>query len=270
MEQRRQAGGHHPPPARLPSTPINKRSRPGFTLIELLVTISIIVILAALGFIAFKRARESASSAADLNQLRGLGTAISGVAGEDGRYPLSRVAGGDWTYWMDEVRESIRLHYRLDDDYNVADTEEFVAKRLDVNIPADTENSQLRGLKHFAATEAVMPWRANLNDYDGVPVTAIKRPVETALLVDAKRDDQPLKNSHINLWGPFRSRWFIPGATWAVADNPARANKMIEPADCEAHIDFRNNGKAHVLFVDGHVRRMGPEDFRYKMFSNAY
>ena len=112
---------------------------------------------------------------------------------------------------------------------------------------------------------------SEMNDLADDPNPAIQATrADLQARFDASREDQPLKNSHINLWGPFRSRWFMPGASWAAADNPARANKTIEAEECEANIDFRNGGKAHVLFVDGHVQRMGPEDFRYRMFTNAY
>jgi prepilin-type N-terminal cleavage/methylation domain-containing protein/prepilin-type processing-associated H-X9-DG protein len=250
--------------------PAQKKRRPAFTLIELLVVIAMIVVLAALGFLAFTRAKQSARSAADLSQLRSIGTALTSAAGDTGRYPLSQVSGGDWTYWMDEVRAGLDMHYRASDDYGIADAEPFVSQRLNVKLTEDTSDSELRALKHYAAVEAVLPWRANTSGYDGVPVTAIKRPTEIAMLVDASRADQPLMNSHINLWGSFRSRWFEGDNSWAATDNPARANKQIDAEECEAAIDFRNGGKAHVLFVDGHIQRLGPDDFRFKMFTNAY
>ena len=237
-------------------------------MIELLVVITIVIILASLVFVGASRATKSAHSANDLNQMRELGVALASTAATDGRFPLSQVQGDDWAFWMDEVREGIGLHYE-GSDYTPDDAKPFLAQRLKVNIPANTAGKTLRGLKHFAATEAVLPWRANKDGFHGVRVFAIRRPSELAMLVDGIPKDEDLKNCEINLWGSFRSRWY-KGESWAAADNSSKRHTPIDSTECEERIDFRHNGKAHVLFVDGHIESLRSNEFTYGMFSNAY
>jgi prepilin-type N-terminal cleavage/methylation domain-containing protein/prepilin-type processing-associated H-X9-DG protein len=67
--------------------------RRGFTLIELLVVIAIIVILAAILFPVFARARESARKSACISNLRQIGTGATMYAQDyDEVYPDARVA----------------------------------------------------------------------------------------------------------------------------------------------------------------------------------
>lgn len=243
----------------------------GFTLTELLVVIAIVMVLAAIITTISLKMMKSGRSAKDLAQLRGYGVSILSYAGENGRFPLSQQITGEGYYWMDAIRADAGMSHMSSDTFSPSDAEPFISSRLNIKISADTTQGQIRGLKHYAATEAVMPWRTDVEEYMGVPFSAIKRPSTTAMLVDASRPESagPLRDSHINLWGPFRSRWFYH-QTWPVADNPEKEREKISPEDCREHIDFRNSGKAHVLFADGHVEVLGPNDFYYGMFSNAY
>lgn len=248
-----------------------KRPGKGFTLVELLVVIAIIAVLAALITSVSMRMVKSGRSAKDLAQLKDTGVGILSYANDNGRYPLSHQALNGGYYWMDHIRADAGWPSETSDSFSPEHAEPFMSKRLNVRIPAGTSSVDIRRLKHYAAVEALMPWRSDGNGYYGVPLTSVKRPGSTALLVSAAKpkEQNEMLNSHINLWGPFRSRWFY-GHAWPAADNPSNEDRKIDASDCKQHIDFRNNGKAHVLFADGHIETLGPNEFYYRMFTNAY
>lgn len=59
-----------------PQKPNPKRFRKAFTLVEMLVSISIIVVLATIGFITMKKAKEGATAAVDAGEMRQISGAI--------------------------------------------------------------------------------------------------------------------------------------------------------------------------------------------------
>lgn len=72
-------------------------NRKGFTLTELLVVITIIAVLASIGFFGTSRVRDSARRAASLGNLRQMGVGITTfVADNNGFLPLSRNASKYW------------------------------------------------------------------------------------------------------------------------------------------------------------------------------
>lgn len=244
------------------------RESTGFTLVELLVTIAIVIVLAALAFVVSTRTISKARSAADMADLRQHGIGLAGVAAAAGKFPMSQEGTGDGRYWMDRIREEQGGPSTLRDSYTVDDVEPFVSRRLNTPIPTDTDQFDLRRLKHYAAVEAILPWRQDAGNtpYYGVPVVAVKRPAELIMLIDAQGKED-LDNCHINLWGDYRSRWFL-GQTWPKADKEDNGNEVVPEAS--GAIDYRHDGRAHAVFADGHVEALRPDQVRYRNFTNAY
>jgi len=90
------------------------RSKQGFTLIELLVVIAIIAILAAILVPVFARARESASMASCLNNLKQNGLAIAAYCEDwNGKCPL---VGNLWVYHHSSYGSDIRSQHILAED----------------------------------------------------------------------------------------------------------------------------------------------------------
>jgi prepilin-type processing-associated H-X9-DG protein/prepilin-type N-terminal cleavage/methylation domain-containing protein len=74
-----------------------------FTLIELLVVIAIIAILAALLLPALSRARQKAQQARCVSNLRQLGIALQVIVSDDHAYPL--FASGRYAGWISQLQE---------------------------------------------------------------------------------------------------------------------------------------------------------------------
>jgi prepilin-type processing-associated H-X9-DG protein/prepilin-type N-terminal cleavage/methylation domain-containing protein len=88
----------------------------GFTLIELLVVISIIIILAALLFPAFARAKEQARTTKCLNNVRQITLGLNLYLDDFGSYPLSFSLAPDGIYgqtWQDNLAPYLNERNRL-------------------------------------------------------------------------------------------------------------------------------------------------------------
>lgn len=89
-----------------------KRGKRGFTLIELLVVIAIIMILAAILFPVFARAKRQAQRSSCINNLKQLGLAFHSYINDwDDRFPLVSGAGPE----IDKTFFNISTNYRGQD-----------------------------------------------------------------------------------------------------------------------------------------------------------
>ncbi len=78
----------------------SRNQKNGFTLVELLVVITIIIVLAGVGFTASRSLRLSASKVADMQNLRSLSTAAT-AAGADNAGRLPSLHSGSYApYWL--------------------------------------------------------------------------------------------------------------------------------------------------------------------------
>ncbi len=249
----------------------HSRSRSGFTLVELLVVIAIIAVLTALVTSISVKMIASGRSAKDLGQLRDLGVGFNSYAGEQGHFPLSE-SMKDGSNWMDQLRGDMNLTFE-GSSYTPADAEPFISARLNAKVGSGNPSDAIKNLSHYAAVTAILAYRTDEWGYSGVPSVAVKRPTEIALLVSAQIQGDALKNAPRILVDPFYYEWYSPEdkPSTADVDDIANEERKFDPAQCEsAHIDFRNNGKAYVLYTDGHVDKLSPNDFYYRMFTNAY
>lgn len=69
----------------------------GFTLVEMLVVITIIVVLASLGFLGYRTVMDASRKATSLSNLRQIGVGVALFTAENNNYlPLSRFGGSFW------------------------------------------------------------------------------------------------------------------------------------------------------------------------------
>lgn len=87
---------------------LTNKKQPGFTLIEALVVITIIAILAALGFSGIRNAKARATAAIDANDLRQIGAAVPLYA-EDKNGLLPTTSGGVGAIYLSKSKNSSLL-----------------------------------------------------------------------------------------------------------------------------------------------------------------
>lgn len=247
--------------------PANKR-RPGFTLVELMVALVIVVVLAGLIFFGVQRARESARVATNIGNLRNLGPMVTMLSDDLGGYPPG------WSFskaesWADLIVREMHGDSARQDDLLLSPVEAR-------NIPPNLNSTAI-------SNYAVNPFIFVQEGYAGergyvVNSARLRRPSQQILLGDAlpRSDDAPYGFSMIVWWG-LRSG---TGNTGSPPVSPqSRANRSISlPSNIvEMTSDggkglpaFRNRGKGHFLFADGHVEALAPDELKYKHFAISY
>lgn len=199
----------------------------GFTLVELLVILAILLVLAALIGVGLSSARERSAITQSSNNLRQLGLLAQQYAAENsGFLPVrdfgpAAAAQFQWTSAL----------------YTMAYDKPFPGW-----VPADTganlkgtifyspmmksdEGTPLRsyGINRYLAR---LPLRINLEPDNRLRLVAVNRPSETLLFADARNGSDVSEGS------------------------PNTARKL----------QFRNNGRALICFVDGHVESRLPSE----------
>jgi len=206
-------------------------SRIGFTLVELLVVIAIIAILAALLFPVTSRMVRQAQGAACANNLRRTGELVFVYAGDnDGYFP-----------WL--IKDSMRCFNRANDfgtlaGYDGMRDAAFQDARAKTiwNCSAQTA-SGTNCYYDYAGNVHVMGYQAAGTNatYTVLKLAAVKKPSATILMADNASDETNGMN-----------RIYI--------------SKSTGPWPWTIGIGARHNGKANVLFCDGHVAPLYTKD----------
>ncbi|MGL4400250.1 MAG: type II secretion system protein [Luteolibacter sp.] len=225
--------------------------RRGFTLTELLVTIVIIVTLAALSVVGVSSIRRNANAATAAASLRENAVAIQGYVADKGRYPEAwdfrgGSGGGSWSW---QIRDY--FNYQSTESWPVSPLlhPRHGTKGLDKIKGWDRER-----LHHFSASAVVFQ---DVNDTKSFNrSTNVTNPVTTMMLGDAPliRANEPSSGCDAGWWSLREN---------AVKGNPS---SPVDRAALNSSVDFWINGKAHFLFVDGHVEVLAPEQVLRKHF----
>lgn len=254
-----------------------KPQRRAFTLIELLVVISIIAVLAAMLFPAFTRARDRATQARCLSNLRQLGLAIQNYHSDwDGRFPFA-IDYAD--------RESISTWYQWQNtSYNYIPHAGDNVRMLAARKASDGSpyGGQIdRVLRPYTTSDAV--WRCpgdtgsggiglaatpgyTKEDLERIPMWKITRGTglwggtsysyRTELALRLKPASSLLNPAEINVFQDFSVYWH------ARLHRPPRSGP-------EEWTDYYQGG-ANVLFADSHVRNLSTMELNQAWYTPAY
>ncbi len=229
-------------------------------MIELLTVIAIIGILAAILIPVVGSVRDSARQAQNMSNLRQIGSALTLLSDEDGAFPYG---------WNFDDGTSWGTHVAMMVDGQPA----FRGERGDdsaLQHPILISPVQHQGpIPRFRAT--ITNYSANINvmppEYlTKVRLENIREPSSTILVGDGLWrgvEDPPAGHTH-------GLTWFLQ--TVNVDANPGQAINWPqfvlagEPGGGGEPF-FRNNGKAHFVFADGHVGALRPEEISYGHYS---
>lgn len=247
-----------------PSNPALRRahrSRPrGFTLMELMVVVVIIITVAALSIFGVRRALTSARISNNMQRLRDLGQVFTTYSAEYGHYP----PGWDSSYGLGPTDENNQpMNGRGPDLVNAylgltQLDERWLSPMVQAKLVAYTKGGQPT---NYSGHPALC---YNADDRpDPLPSSVVSRPSETFLLLDGI---SKATTSNRNCQTSVR-QWY----SYESVTDTRRANKPL-PVKPSGGVesngpDFRNRGKCHVVFCDGHVEAFAPGDFKVKHVS---
>ena len=213
-----------------------KRRQEGFTLVELLVVIAIIIILAAILFPVFAKARDKAQQSKCLNNLKQMGAACEmyqddydGMVLPFGVYALAGRSGGErWGYmWQDLV-------------------DPYVKQLKGVGGSVITEQGELFICPSAPIEKATVGWQAaktyGYNEHlrAGTTLEEIKYPSLTLRITECSDQNPDLPDSSSN---PYKG-----GSWYAPMPNMVGGFQVYAPG---WHSEYNC-----VLWVDGHVTTM--------------
>ncbi|MFZ4777364.1 MAG: prepilin-type N-terminal cleavage/methylation domain-containing protein [Terrimicrobiaceae bacterium] len=213
---------------------VSRRQKPswtGFTLVELLVVIAIIAMLAALLFPVGSRMLRQAQGAVCANNLRRTGELIFVYAGDNDGYFPWLIQNGNRCFNRGSTFGTLAGYDGMSDS-------DFTAARAKTiwNCPAQTA-SGTNCYYDYAGNVHVMGFQGqgSTPTYQVLKLSAVKKPSATILMADNASDETNGMN-----------RIYISKSTgqwpWTIG------------------IGARHNGKANVLFCDGHVASLYTKD----------
>lgn len=246
-----------PAPVMAASPPAIRRSirrRGGFTLVEILVVITIIVVLASIAFMTSRKMISSARTTVCLGNLRQMHTIATLEATERGFYPpgLSQTTGPSGI--------------KNNGDHFSGLTDSLSCTSCPDAKFHGTNPKNGRPISAYGTNPTIIGYHVT-NETDGTPQPPtqpfvkpyqIIRPSEVFLLSDNAQHSDGTSGAV-----GFSTRWWGSQAG-NVADKEKPLNTSHVPAaswyDNLPLIPFRHNGKANIVFVDGHaitINRLG-------------
>ncbi|MHA1874385.1 MAG: prepilin-type N-terminal cleavage/methylation domain-containing protein [Candidatus Heimdallarchaeaceae archaeon] len=200
----------------------------GFTLIELLVVVAIIAILAAMLLPVLSKARERARAAVCQSNLKQLGIAIQMYVDDfDGYFPIALNLSGGSRWWTYLLKPYIYTKHCYGGGGTATKKPYAQIWRCPTRSPYHVI---VIGSKWLLPSYGVngSTWgyvnSSGVLTNKGVPIQRIKKPSKTFSLID-------MRDGYTTIDYPNRLN---PGYTWCA-------------------VDYRHNGGANFLFVDGHV-----------------
>lgn len=219
----------------------------GFTLIELLAVIAIIGLLFSIILVGVGKVRTSANVAKNISNLRQLGTAVRLYTMEHGHYPPAYSStyesklGITGKRWPDLIARNLGQY----------PNELLLSPTLDSRLSPDMAwqpTNYAGNPKIFARGEGIRM----------IPLASVQR--SSAILlgdVTPKEHDTEHKNgsTDFSLIGDPNDR-----SNWDQAPTFYSSSEAGQP-------DYRNNGMAAFVFVDGHVELLAKENLLNKHFA---
>jgi prepilin-type N-terminal cleavage/methylation domain-containing protein/prepilin-type processing-associated H-X9-DG protein len=226
-----------------------RRRRGGFTLIELLVVVSIIAILSVLILSAVSSARQRGATTQCLNNLRALGQAnLAYVAEHGGRFCLAMEKSNN-RRWHGE-----RTGRDAEFDPALGPLAPYLGREKRIKICPEFERA-LKGQDSFETGSggygynAVYVGGSPANRWEGELLGHLERPARTVMFADSALSREKGIQEY-----PFAEpwQWVSPNGQLAGALSPS--------------VHFRHQGRANVVWCDGHISTEAPSRLGGKNF----
>lgn len=273
-----------------------RRTHKGFTLVEMLVVIAIMVALASLALPALMKARESAAATKCASNLRQLGLGLQQFADVEGHYLPYRWEnneqknrfGVDRPRWQWILSDYVGRPAQNPDEVKKCLTAAPPYVPLDTTctqVPLDNEiftcpsladNKSIRS-GAYGYNFMYLGNSRNLVDGDAAtpyinyPVRPVKDPARTIAFADSRGGNTPHGAHSMTLDAPhMRVRPAGTGNVNSPSPKTATGFDPYGPDETGSDIvlffspaEIRHNGRAIVVFVDGHVERLTLEQMGY-------